>query len=197
MHFPWVCPSPHTIIALRHGGNCFGARTTYFLRIRLSENRTEKHSHAESRSIQSPGQRVVLGFFVLQQFQTRAYHSVAVYCCGKEICYEQPLPRASPRVRKNWLKPYPLSRRLRRNSTPAHAWLRTPCLRRLPFDSRRADLRNPALRELHRPPPLPGPPNVLDRICLSLESPRVPHLSLVSDAGKVYIGERKIPSPPV
>jgi hypothetical protein len=31
----------------------------------------EKHSPAESRSIQSPGRRVVLGFFfVLQQFQT-------------------------------------------------------------------------------------------------------------------------------
>jgi len=91
---------------------------------------------------------------------------VAVYCCGKEICHEQPLTRASRRVRKNWLKPYPLSRRPRRDSTPAHAWLRTSRLRRLPFDSRRLDPRSPALRELHGPPPLPGRPIVLDRTCL-------------------------------
>jgi len=108
------------------------------------------------------------GFLCCSSSKLEPTNSVAVYCCGKEICYEQPLPRASPRVRKNWLKPYPLSRRLRWNSTPAHAWLRTPYLRRLPFDSRRADLRNPALRELHRPPPLPGPPNVLNRAVFSL-----------------------------
>jgi|SRR5215475_5538783 len=97
-------------------------------KLEFLKNRIEKHSHVESRSIQARGSEWSSGFSCCGSSKLQPVTRRQFIAAEERSANEQPLTRASPRVRKHWLKPYPLSRRPRRKARPlTHAFERHEC----------------------------------------------------------------------